>query len=188
MTEIMARDLSDGVERRRKRAIKFAEELGEILADDFLDYANSYASGTTLPQLIEANLNRLESLEVPSGSKYNREKDPDYRVAGAALRYGLTILLGEEEMRRLGQRHILDTAYSRSMQGLFARGQVPYINGKYVEIEGIKYNEIEYIHLLKQKGCSWEEILKMVNSDFYPRSLKGIQAAYSRWKKKSCNN
>ncbi|MFA5258622.1 MAG: hypothetical protein WC979_09710 [Candidatus Pacearchaeota archaeon] len=170
---------------RRTRAIKFADELGRELAFRYQDITQNYVAGKTLPELAELNLDRLEKLTLESGSLYKREEDLDKRVARVAIRNCLELTLSPEELKKIGRKHMKDTAYTRSMEGLTARGFIPYDNGKFIVIGNQVHSEIEYIDFLKKTGTNWDQIKLLVSSAFYPRTKSSVRAAYSRYKLKN---
>jgi hypothetical protein len=182
----MEKKSNTNIGQRRKRAIKLGEELGIVLAEQYRDIAQGYVDGSTLSQLVELNSDRIEGLELPSGNNYDREADNNGRVAGAAIRKCLELCLDSKTLRRIGRKHIEDTAYDRSLSGVTARGQMPYENGKFIIIGDKMYNEIEYVHFLRdrKRPISWACVVELASSAFYPRTVKGISAAYSRWREK----
>jgi hypothetical protein len=164
----MARNLDTNLHQRRKRAIRFGEELGKALTQ-FSDIAEDYVAGASLSELAssEVILARLESC-----SSYDRNEDLNNRVAGVAIRKCLELSLGSERLREIGREHMEDTAYDRGMEGVVARGHVPYANGKFIILGNRICNEIGYIDFLRGSKQSWETIVRLLKAPFSLGQLK----------------
>ncbi|MBD3253162.1 hypothetical protein GF386_05495 [Candidatus Pacearchaeota archaeon] len=174
--------IEDNVERRRLRARRFAEELGNHLADVCPDIGRELYDGATIAGLVKNHLNDLEGLKLESGARYNRNLDSGHWIARIAVRRALSHFLSDDELDEIGKRNMLETAVERGVEGVRARGDIPYDNGKTVVIDGRKYGEMEYAHYLRCHGHSWDAITAFVNGEFNAdRNPRSLSQAYHRW-------
>lgn len=173
----------DNLTQKRLRGRRYGEALGEELHKLYPGVSLGYLYNS-LSTLTNGSIKLLESLLLADFPRYDGKLDPNKRVASLAVRTCISRFYSISEIEQLGKEHTYYTSQERSTKGVSARGYTPYINGKRILIDDKKLSEMEYIHYLRNKGKSWEEVVKKLSVDFYKRSIKGASAAYSRWRKK----